>query len=134
GLTVAGRASDRLGRKPFILGGLVVSGVGTLVTGWATGLVLLLVLSVVAGVGAGVLNPAQQASVADIVGRERNGGPALAAFQMSADAGAIVGPIVAGLLVDRGSFGLAFAATGVITLLAVLPWLTARETHPATRA
>ncbi|MGL5817710.1 MAG: MFS transporter [Phycicoccus sp.] len=134
GLTLAGRASDRLGRKPFILGGLVVSGVATLVTGWATGLVLLVVLSVIAGVGAGVLNPAQQASVADIVGRERNGGPALAAFQMSTDAGAIVGPIVAGVLVDRGSFGLAFAATGVITLLAVLPWLRARETHQVTRA
>ncbi|MGL5929499.1 MAG: MFS transporter [Dermatophilaceae bacterium] len=133
GLTLAGRVSDRLGRKPFILGGLVLSGVATLVTGWATGLVLLLVLSVVAGVGAGVLNPAQQASVADIVGRDRNGGPALAAFQMSMDAGAIIGPIVAGLLVDRGSFGLAFAATGVITLLAVVPWLRARETNSATR-
>ncbi|MGL5861105.1 MAG: MFS transporter, partial [Phycicoccus sp.] len=133
GLTLAGRASDRLGRKPFILGGLVVSGAATLVTGWATGLTLLLVLCVLAGVGAGVLNPAQQASVADIVGRERNGGPALAAFQMSADAGAIVGPIVAGVLVDRGSFGLAFAATGVITLVAVLPWLRARETHQPPR-
>ena len=44
------------------------------------------------GVGAGMLNPAQQAALADIVGRERNGGPALATFQMSADSGAIVGP------------------------------------------
>ncbi|MGL5864384.1 MAG: MFS transporter [Dermatophilaceae bacterium] len=132
GLALAGRASDRSGRKPFIVGGLVVSGMATLVTGWATGLALLLVLCVVAGVGAGVLNPAQQASVADVIGRERQGGPALAAFQMSTDAGAIVGPIVAGLLVDRGSFGLAFAATGAITLLAVLPWFRARETSPAT--
>ena len=32
--------------------------------------------------------PAQQASLADIVGRERNGGQALAAFQMAQDSGA----------------------------------------------
>ena len=130
GLTVAGRTSDRVGRKPFIIGGLVVSGIATAATGLATNLPTLLAFSVVAGLGAGSLNPAQQASLADVVGRERNGGPALAAFQMSSDTGAIIGPVIAGLLVDRGSFGLAFAATGAITLLAVLPWLRARETNP----
>ncbi|WP_299447930.1 MFS transporter [uncultured Phycicoccus sp.] len=130
GLTFAGRTSDLVGRKPYIVGGLIVSGLATAATGFATDLPTLIVLSVVAGVGAGTLNPAQQASLADVVGRERNGGPALAAFQMSADTGAIIGPIIAGVLVDRGSYGLAFAATGVITLLAVVPWVRARETHP----
>jgi MFS family permease len=129
GLTVAGRYSDRVGRKPFIVGGLVVSGVATAVTGFANDLPTLVVLSVVAGLGAGTLNPAQQASLADVVGRERNGGPALAAFQMSADSGAILGPIVAGLLIDNGSYPLAFGVTGAITLLAVVPWVRARETH-----
>ncbi len=129
GLTVAGRYSDRVGRKPFIVSGLVVSGVATAVTGFADDLPTLVVLSVVAGLGAGTLNPAQQAALADVVGRERNGGPALAAFQMSADSGAILGPIVAGLLIDNGSYPLAFGVTGAITLLAVVPWLRARETH-----
>ncbi len=129
GLAIAGRLSDRLGRKPFILGGLVVSGLATAATGFATGLVTLVVLSVIAGVGAGTLNPAQQASLADVVGRDRNGGPALAAFQMAQDTGAILGPLVAGLLVDHGSYGLAFGVTGAITLAAALPWLRARETH-----
>ena len=45
-----------------------------------------------------------------------------------------IGPIVAGMLVDWGSFYLAFGVTGVITLLAVLPWLKARETHVVDRA
>jgi MFS family permease len=76
-----------------------------------------------------MLNPAQQAALADIVGRERNGGPALATFQMSADSGAIIGPILAGLLIDHGSYPLAFGITGLVTLLAVIPWLFARETH-----
>ena len=101
----------------------------TIVTGFASDLPVLVALSVVAGVGAGMLNPAQQAALADIVGRERNGGPALATFQMSADSGAIIGPILAGLLIDHGSYPLAFGITGLVTLLAVVPWLFARETH-----
>ena len=133
GLTFAGRTSDQVGRKPYVVGGLLVSGVVTAATGLATNLPTLIAFSVVAGLGAGTLNPAQQACLADVVGRERNGGPALAAFQMATDSGAIIGPVIAGALVDRGSFGLAFAVTGAVTLVTVLPWLRARETHPVER-
>jgi MFS family permease len=128
GLTFSGRRSDRVGRRPFIIGGLLVSGLATLVTGWAGSLTLLLLVSVIAGLGAGTLNPAQQASLADVIGHERNGGPAIAAVQMASDLGSIIGPIVAGVLVDRGSYPLAFGLTGLITLAAALPWLRARET------
>ena len=129
GLTIAGRRADRIGRKPFILSGLIISGLATAATGLAQDLPALVIVSVVAGIGAGALNPAQQASLADVVGRDRNGGPALAAFQMSQDLGSIVGPLIAGFLVDRGSYPLAFGVTGTITLLAALPWLRARETR-----
>lgn len=128
GLLVSGRWTDRRGRRPFVLAGLAVSGLATAVTGWSAGLVVLLVLSVVAGLGAGVLNPAQQAAMADVVGRERSGGAALAAYSMAQDAGAIIGPVLAGLLVDRGSYPLAFVVTGAVTVAAMLPWWTGRET------
>ena len=128
GLTFSGRLSDRIGRRPFIIGGLLVSGLATMITGWVGTLHLLILVSAVAGLGAGVLNPAQQASIADIVRHDRNGGPAIAAVQMSSDLGSIIGPIIAGVLVDEGSYGLAFAVTGLIGLLAVIPWLRARET------
>ncbi len=131
GLTAAGRLSDEYGRRPFILAGLLISGLATLVTGWAATLPLLVIVSIIAGLGAGTLNPAQQAAMADVVGQERNGGPALAAVQMTSDLGAIIGPVIAGVLVDRGSFGLAFAVTGAITLAAAVPWLRARETRAA---
>ncbi|KGN37919.1 MFS transporter [Knoellia subterranea] len=130
GMNVAGRLSDRVGRRPFIVGGLVVAGVATIATGFATSFPVLVVLSIIAGLGSGALNPAQQAAIADIVGRDRNGGPALAAFQMSSDAGAIIGPVLAGALVDSGSFALAFGVTGVLSLLATIPWSRARETLP----
>lgn len=62
GLALAGRRADRIGRKPFIIGGLIISGLATAATGLAQDLTMLVIVSVVAGIGAGALNPAQQAS------------------------------------------------------------------------
>ena len=66
--------------------------------------------SAAAGFGSGLLDPAQQAAVADIIGRGRSGGKVLAVFQMASDAGAIVGPVLAGLLADGLGYGWAFGS------------------------
>ncbi len=129
-LQVAGRLVDRLGRKPLIIAGLVISGLATVGFGWSGNLPVALGLSLVAGGGAGLVNPAQQASGADIVGSDRNGGTVLAAFQMFGDGGAILGPIAAGRVADALGFGWAFALTGLISLLAAVAWLPAPETMP----
>ena len=128
-LSFSGRLADSIGRKPPALGGLVVSGLATLVLGLVSSVWLILVLCLVAGVGAGILNPAQQATVADIVGNNRSGGGVLAGFQMATDTGAILGPVLVGVIIDRWGYAEGFAATGVILLLGALAWLPARETH-----
>ena len=87
--------------------------------------------SVVAGMGAGVLNPAQQAAVADVIGSDRAGGKVLATFQMASDSGAILGPVVVGLVVDRLGYTTGFVVSGVMLMVATLPWIVARETHPS---
>src|SRR5690625_2566415 len=127
-LNVAGRRADQRGRKPLVLVGLLVSGVFTAVLGLSGNVAVVLVVSALAGVGAGLLNPAQQATVADVVGQERSGGKVLAGFQMSQDTGAILGPVLAGALADAFGYGVAFAVSGAITLLAGVAWLGARET------
>lgn len=127
-LTLSGRLADSVGRKPLILTGLVVSGLATVVLGLLESLPLILLASLVAGAGAGTLNPAQQASVADVVGSNRSGGPVLAGFQMATDTGAILGPILAGAVVDLWGYDVAFALTGVILLLAAGAWVPSRET------
>ena len=86
--------------------------------------------TVVAGLGAGLLSPPLQATVADVLGSRGRGGPVLATFQMAADIGGVLGPIVAGLLADHVSFTAAFAVTGALCLVAALVWLPARETLP----
>jgi len=89
---------------------------------------VLLALSLLAGVGAGLLNPAQQAAVADVIGSERTAGKVLAVFQMIQDVGAILGPVVAGLLADAVGFPAAFLATGALVMAASLPWFRTAET------
>lgn len=134
-LQFSGRLADRVGRRPLVILGLLVMGVAMALLGLAThpslsttaGLVVLLGLSVVSGVGAGLVNPAQQATVADVVGHERNGGPVLSGFQMAQDGGAIVGPILIGLVADAFGFQAAFLVTGLVCLAGVLPWLRAPE-------
>ncbi|AWH95782.1 MFS transporter [Dietzia psychralcaliphila] len=128
-ISVAGWLSDRYGRRPLVIGGLLVSGVSTLVLGWCDTVPLLVAASVVAGMGAGVLNPAQQASVADVIGADRAGGKVLATFQMASDSGAILGPVLVGIVVDLFGYTAGFVLSGGLLLAAVVPWLFARETH-----
>jgi MFS family permease len=131
GILITGRLSDKLGRKPFMVAGLLISGVATAATGWATSLAALFVLSVIAGGGAGAVNPAQQASMADLVGKGRNGAPVLAAYQMAQDLGAILGPVLAGTLVDLLGFEYAFVVTGLISIVAALVWSRTPDTWGA---
>jgi len=132
-IQAGGRLVDDRGRKRVLIAGLLISSAATVTLGYADTLAPFFVLSAVAGMGAGLLNPAQQATVADVVGSGRNGGKVLAGFQMSQDVGTIVGPLLTGLVADAAGFGPAFAITGGVTVLAALAWLPARETIPGGR-
>ena len=132
-LQVASRYTDSWGRRPMVLVGLVVTAVGLGLIGTSSNLAVLLVLCAVSGVGAGLVNPAQQAAVADVVGQDRSGGKVLASFQMSQDGGAILGPVLIGVVADQLGWAPAFAATAVVSLLAIAPWLSAAETAPDRR-
>jgi MFS family permease len=127
-LTVTGRLTDRFGRRPLVLVGLVVNGLATMALGLAQDVPWFVVLSLVAGMGSGTMNPGQQAAVADVIGPDRAGGPVLARYQMSADTGQILGPVVAGALADAAGFGWAFGVSGALLLVAALAWLPVRDT------
>ncbi len=130
-LLASGKLADTIGRKPMIVLGLLVAGGGTIWVGFTESVPLFLAATVVSGLGSGMLTPPQQAVVADVVGQKARGGPVLAAFQMSADIGAVIGPVAAGLLADGVSYTAAFAVTGVLALVAAIVWLPAPETLPS---
>ncbi len=126
-LTRSGGAIDRLGRRPVLLTGLVVAGGLTALVGLSWHVAVLLVLSFLAGGGSAMIQPAQQAVVADVVGNERAGGAVLARFQMSMDAGQILGPVVSGLVIDHLGYSWAFGLAGALLLGGALRWRTAPE-------
>lgn len=130
-LTVAGRLTDTYGRRLPILVGLTVASLATAAIGWVDTIPLFIALSVIGGLGTGLMGPAQQAAIADVVGQGRNGGKVMATFQMATDFGSIIGPILAGLIADRAGFGWAFTVSGALGLMGVIAWLPVKEKRPA---
>lgn len=126
-LTVAGKLTDAYGRRLPILAGLAIASLATASIGWVENIPLFIALSVVGGIGTGLMGPAQQAAIADVVGQGRNGGKVLATFQMATDFGSIIGPILAGFIADRAGFGWAFTVSGALGLLGVMAWLPVKE-------
>jgi MFS family permease len=124
-LLPAARYADRVGRKPVLLLGCVVSGLGIgaiavepNLGGYFVGLALL-------GFGSGLLDVAPGAVVGDIV--EGRGGPVFAAYSMSSDVGTVFGPVVAGAIADS-SYSAAFGTTAAILGAAAVVAATAPET------
>ncbi len=121
-LQPAGRATDLVGRRPvMVVGGLLAAG-STLATPFASNLTVLVVLLCVYGVASAALGTAPTAALGDAA--KNAGSQPIAIFSMIGDTGAILGPLVAGLLADQLGMPAAFAAGAVILLAgALLSWI-----------
>ena len=96
--------------------------------GWSGSVPVFLALSALGGIGSSLVAPSQQAMVADIIGRDRSGGQALATFSMAQDLGSIIGPILTGFVADQVGFGWAFGLSGALMVVATLAWLPVPDT------
>jgi len=144
-LLPAGRMADLRGRRPALLFGTISSAFGMallafsdlatniLGTAGLAGVILFLVAMAVQGFGGAFMGSAPAALVGDIMGG-RKGGVVIATFQMMSDVGAIVGPLIAGLLVDAFDFDWAFAAGAALALIPIFLVLRMRETLVRTGA
>lgn len=121
-LLFSGKLTDKVGRKiPVMLGlTLLLLSIGAM--GIFTSAAGFVICSIFAGFGGGILGPAQQASVSDVIGTGRNGGKALAGFQMCQDFGAIIGPLLAGFLADALNYEIAFGISALIALVGLIGW------------
>jgi MFS family permease len=87
-LTVFGRLSDAVGRRPVLLAAVGISAAGSLILAFAPGLSLLLVGRVVSGLAAGLMSGTGTAAVIDLFPSERRGpGATVAVVSGSAGSG-----------------------------------------------
>ncbi|MDO4898345.1 MAG: MFS transporter [Rothia sp. (in: high G+C Gram-positive bacteria)] len=121
----SGKMGDRVGRRPMIFAGLLLSGLVTLVFGFVAHPALFVATAVLLGVGSALLGPSLQAALSDVIGNKRSGGQPLAYYQMVSDIGVIVGPLVAGAIIDAAGFFPAFALGAGLLLVAALGWVPA---------
>lgn len=118
----SGRWNDRIGRKPLLVLGFALSTMAFVLFPFTTSVPLAMGTLMLAGVAAAFSNPAQQAVIADVVGK-RGGGQVVATSQMATDFGGILGPLIAGVLIDQVSFVAAFGVTAALLAVATLVWL-----------
>ena len=127
GMLVAGRWCDRSGPTPAMWTGVALFVVGLVVAGTATDIGTLVVGRAVQGVGNGLYGVALYVLVARVFAAERH--PAVfSAFAAAWVVPAIVGPGLAGLLVDHVGWRWVFLGAAVLTVPAAIlmrPGLTA---------
>jgi MFS family permease len=122
----AGRFTDTVGRRPAMILGGTVAAVSIMAVPFAPNIWLLIVVLCVYGVASAFLGTAPAAAVGDAAGSR--GGTAVAVFSMCADIGAIIGPLVAGLLADTLSYAAAFGAGAALMLVAAaMSWRMPRD-------
>ena len=126
-LIPAGRLADTRGRRPFLRSGAAFSMVAGVAMAFAGGAPLFMLGMALYGTGSALLGVSSAAIVGDVIGGR--GGTPVAAFQMASDAGAFLGPLVAGLLADTASFEVAFLATAAVSGLALATTLVMPETQ-----
>jgi multidrug resistance protein len=118
-----GRLSDRYGRRPMILAGLLIAAVAYVVFESASAVWMLFLSRLVQGGGAGTVGVVQ-AYLSDSVPREDRA-KALGWLTAATSAGVMVGPAIGSLAAAKGWLGPGYLAAGlcVLNFLFGLIWL-----------
>jgi len=125
---VWGKFSDRVGRRPAILAGLLVTAVAYVLFAFAGSLVLLLVSRLVQGAGGGTIGVVQ-AYVADSSAAARRT-KSLGWLSAVTSLGAVAGPAFGSLLIGIGGRSApGLAAAGLALLVAGFAWRYLKESR-----
>ncbi len=134
-LLPAGRMADLRGRRPAMVIGVVATILGMsilvladVISGQTTLATLLLFIAMgVLGVAVAYRSSAPAAAVGDLMGGRRGGIP-IAVFQMMSDLGSVIGPLLAGYLLDTAGFSWAFLAGALASAVVLVLVLRSKET------
>ncbi|MFN8125442.1 MAG: MFS transporter [Candidatus Nanopelagicales bacterium] len=118
-LLPAGRVADQRGRRPALIAGTTLTVVGMGALALTAAPPLFLVAMAISGLAAAFMGSAPAAVAGDVVGPGGRG-IVIAVFQMVSDLGAILGPLIAGLLADSLGYGPAFEVGVAVALFALV--------------
>lgn len=134
GNLAGGYLADRFGRRPVLLGGLVLGGLSAIALGQVRELAAVALLTFAVGLLGDLYRPALQATVADVVPGEEDRTRAYALLYWAVNLGVAIGLSLAGLLAER-SYTILFVLDGLTSLaFAAVVLLRVPETRPAQRA
>lgn len=132
GQLMTGPLSDRIGRKPLIVAGMVVQAAahGIIGLGTARPMESGLVGSVLLGIGTAMVYPTLLAAVGDVAHPSWRP-TAVGVYRFWRDTGYAVGALMSGLVVQALSLVWAVHAAGLLTLgSGILAWVALTETAP----
>lgn len=116
---LAGNFSDRLGRKPVIIIGLVICAVALPLIFRSEDFTVFALTSALLGIGVGAVTPVTNALIADLVSAKRLGA-AMGVFGTIFDFGEAMGPIMAGFLIGSLGYAATFDVLAAMTLAATV--------------
>jgi MFS family permease len=130
---LAGRWTDRHGRRPLLIGGAALFAVLVLGHVWVTTLAWLVVLRLLLGAAEALYFVAGFAALADLAPPGR-AGEALSYNSLALYLGIATGPMIGQALLGLGGFSLVWGGTGLLLVLAALLAARVPETRPPVSA
>ncbi len=112
--TVTGWMSDRLGRRPLIVAGMLVQGAAIALVAFAPGFAWWLTAAVALGIGTALVYPTLLAAVGDAV-PATDRATALGVYRFWRDFGTMIGALGAGAVADLLGFVPAILAVAILT-------------------
>ena len=123
-----GRLADRFGRRPILVGGLVLYGLASMTYVFPLQAQWFTISRILQGASAGAIEVASMSAVAALFA-EHERGSAVSKILAAQLLGIAIGPI-AGVVATVNSLGWAFFTTGIVSLIAaVVAWQTNLGTH-----
>jgi MFS family permease len=119
GIIPVGMLSDRLGRRQFLVAGLILSTIAPLLYPLARDMASLYLVGILLGLGGCLFVPTALAIITDL-SRQGEHGKAMGWYTASSQLGLMAGPVAGGYIMQQFGFSVAFYGCSALSLMALI--------------